>query len=165
MANINTGIFRHFRNGGVFEIEDIESGGGTADVLYGVEENSLGFTPGMHEVYTDRENGTLLTDYRRGDEQETMLQLRVKVTAGMLATAGVLGVWLDQQKATDDGKIRKYDIVCKFPTLPDGAAGATITFADCVLDPGSVQLQGGQNYDVLTAQFRCPHGAPTFGTY
>ena len=164
MAAINTGIYRHFRNGGVLSFTDNETPT-TYSPVNGVDENSLGWTIGMHEVYLDRDNGTLLTSVRRGDEQPSGVRVRFKVTAGMIAAAGLLGLLQDQHKATDDGYVRSFDLLWKMPTLPDGATGVSVAFAGAVVRPGSLALEPGQEYDVVTCEFIVPNGIVTLGTY
>ena len=160
MADINTGLSRTRRLGGLLELTDVESTT-TYDDALGLEAGTLEFTEGLYDALIDSEHGELVTSIRRGDAQPSTVRATFKVRG--FASGSLYALLQDQVKGTDDGLLRQWTVVHKQGDFEGDTAGEQLTFSNCVVT--SLSFREGADYDTFSVEWTCPHPSPTLGTY
>jgi len=161
MAAINSGNYVTHHSGGTFEITDDEAST-TYAPINGVEEDSFSHTPGMYEPLLDTENGQPSNE-RRGDARRSTLRIRFKQTASMMNASSLLGLLLDQTKATDDGLLRTFKMIWKQTDHSGDATGESYTYNNCVVT--SVNHRTGHPHNVVEVEMVSRDALPTPATF
>ena len=161
MAAINSGNYVSHHSGGTFEITDNEATT-TYAPINGVEEDSFSYTPGLNAPIFDTENGQPSAE-RRGDAQRSTLRLRFKQVASGMNASALLGLLLDQSKATDDGLLRTFKIVWKQTDHSGDATGESVAFDNCVVT--SINHRTGYPHNVVELELSSRDARPTFATF
>lgn len=162
MSTLNTNAFVSSRRGGSFQITDDEAS--TTYTVSGIDEDSISFAPGMYAAILDTENGQPVRE-RRGDKQRSRFTIRFKQTRSMLNASSLLGLLLDQVKASDDGLLRTFVVIWRQTDHSGDATGESVTLNNCVPVPGSVRVEAGADYNTVSVEFVSRDEAPTWGTF
>lgn len=154
MANINSD-FTILEQGGQIIID--------GDTLLNVPApcGDCSFTPGLWEVIPNHDRGVLGTAPKQGSQRPTKLSFKAKYRASV--TAGELIVILTT--AGTSGAAKKFSIVVRSPSVPQGSSGIAHTFAHCVIVPGSLKVSAGEEFDTLEVEFEDMEIKPTMAAY
>lgn len=159
MANVNDGLRRTFKNGGVMQI------GATPDTVLNVKAGTLRWVPGLNQEMPRREAGSLLAP-QVGDEQPTELEFELY----LVAFSGATEVYtvLKATNTGTSGVMNTVSLAFKFPDYVGAATGDTVTFGSCYLPSRGLEfltVAEGQDFDYIRARMMHNDADASYAAY
>jgi hypothetical protein len=129
-------------------------------VLKAVEPGTLKWARGGHVPleWWDRD---VLQVPLRGRAMPCPFELSVKYTGAQAAT----DVFAFLAKETTTGLMYMFSVAIKIPTNKDAAAGEIITLGSFYIPDGGLEVEAGQEFDILRIRGKANVAEPTVTTY